>query len=100
MKSVSLGIRPETQQKGSAPRERKKVSFHLCVLRKNFTVMTVENFREGWEGRAKGLLQVLWERGFIDSTNLNKYTLTGKRELGIVNNVNSLRHIMGMCADF
>ena len=46
------------------------------------------------------MLQVLWERGFIDSTNLNKYTLTGKRELGIVNNVNSLRHIMGMCADF
>ena len=80
--------------------KNKKELVQLCVLHEIPTVINVEHFREGWEGRAKGLLQVLWERGFIDSTNLNKYTLTGKRELGIVNNVNSLRHIMGMCADF
>ena len=80
--------------------KNKKELVQLCVLHEITTVITDENFREGWEGRAKGLLQVLLERGFIDSTNLNKYTLTGKRELRIVNNVNSLRHIMGMCADF
>jgi hypothetical protein len=80
--------------------KNKKEIVQLCVLHEIPTIITVEKFREGWEGRAKGLLQVLWEKGFIDSTNLNKYTLTGKRELGIVNNVNSLRHIMGMCADF
>ena len=80
--------------------KNKKKIVQLCVLHEIPTVINVEHFREGWEGRAKGLLQVLWERAFIDSTNLSKYALTGKRELGIVNNVNSLRHIMGMCADF
>ena len=51
---------------------------------------------EGFAGSS-----LLGKRIFIDSTSLNKYTLNGKRELGIVNNVNSLRHIlMGMCADF
>jgi hypothetical protein len=28
---------------------------------------------EGWYGKPKGMLQVLWERGFIDSTKLDKY---------------------------
>ncbi len=37
---------------------------------------------EGWEGKSKGLLQVLWERGWINNKN-NKayhiYTITGKK---------------------
>ena len=48
--------------------KNKKELVQLCVLHEiPSTVITVENFREGWEGRVKGLLQVLWERGFIDS---------------------------------
>jgi hypothetical protein len=31
---------------------------------------------EGWYGKPKGMLQVLWERGFIDDTQLNKYCKT------------------------
>ena len=34
---------------------------------------------EGWEGKAKGLLQVLWERGLVDETKLSAYTLNGKQ---------------------
>ena len=32
--------------------------------------------RKGWQGQPKGLLQVLWERGWIDTGNLDKYTMS------------------------
>ena len=52
-------------------------------------------------GKSKGLLQVLWERGFIDETSIEKYKLTGKNDnFGIVNNSTSLREMMTMCYDF
>ena len=37
----------------------------------------------GWEGTAKVLMQILWERGFIDDTkSVSKYyTLTGKKDI-------------------
>ena len=31
--------------------------------------------QKGWEGQPKGLLQVLWERGWIDEGQFEKYTL-------------------------
>jgi hypothetical protein len=31
--------------------------------------------KKGWEGQPKGLLQVLWERGWIDKGQLEKYTM-------------------------
>jgi len=34
--------------------------------------------KEGWDGKSKGILQVLWERGFIDTLNLKQYTMDGK----------------------
>ena len=30
--------------------------------------------KEDWMGKPKGLLQILWERGFIDKNNLNLYS--------------------------
>ena len=30
---------------------------------------------KGWERKQKGLLQVLWERGWIDEANFETYTL-------------------------
>jgi hypothetical protein len=34
----------------------------------------------GWEGKPKGLLQVLWERGMIlEEFLLDKYTLDGRK---------------------
>ena len=35
---------------------------------------------EGWVGKLKGMLQVLWERGFIDEGNLQQYTIDGKKD--------------------
>jgi hypothetical protein len=31
--------------------------------------------KKGWEGKQKGLLHTLWERGWIDESNLDKYTM-------------------------
>ena len=67
----------------------------------NYNYKECRKVREGWQGKSKGLLQVLWGRGLIDGANLNNYALTGKKdELGTVDNSTSLRHIMGLCTDF
>jgi hypothetical protein len=34
----------------------------------------------GWRGQPKGLLQVLWERGLIEESSLEKYTLDGQKD--------------------
>ena len=35
--------------------------------------------REGRMDKPKGLLQVIWEQGFLDESNLNLYSLKGKK---------------------
>jgi hypothetical protein len=56
----------------------------------------------GWEGQPKGLLQVLWERGFVAEEMLEKYTLEGRKDAisGDINLQFSLRHLMSECTDF
>ena len=60
-----------------------------------------EQIVPGWEGRPKGLLQVLWERGLIEES-LEKYTLEGRKDpiTGKVDLQLSLRHILANCTDF
>ena len=57
---------------------------------------------QGWEGQPKGLMQVLWERGLIDTSSLEQYTLDGRKNpiTGEVNLRSSLRHILANCNDF
>ena len=56
---------------------------------------------EGWQGKAKGLLQVLWERGFIDTTNIEKYTMNGRQDAcGVLMPETSLKNLMANCVDF
>jgi hypothetical protein len=35
----------------------------------------MEIINPGWQGKPKGLLLVLWERGLIKSAELDKYTV-------------------------
>jgi hypothetical protein len=60
--------------------------------------------RKGWEGQPKGLLHTLWERGWIDANNLDKYTIEiAKDENGdIVEGGEqwSLKYLMATCQDF
>jgi hypothetical protein len=81
--------------------KNKQELVELCEQHQIAITKNVEKIKEGWEGKPKGLLQVLWERGLVDSTNLKDYSCTGKKDdLGVVNKGTSLRHIMGMCSDF
>ena len=48
-------------------------------------------------GKSNGMLQVLWEKEFIDEMSIEKYKVTGKNDdFGIVDNSTSLRHMMTM----
>jgi hypothetical protein len=58
---------------------------------------------QGWEGKPKGLLQVLWERGFIDESKpVNCYTVDGRKVpiTGEIDSTYSLRHMIRGCQDF
>jgi hypothetical protein len=64
-------------------------------------VETTPKIQLGWEGQPKGMLQVLWERGWIDENNLAKYTVSGrKNEIGVIDIDTSLKHLLGSCHDF
>ncbi|KAI2512942.1 hypothetical protein MHU86_1488 [Fragilaria crotonensis] len=81
--------------------KNKRELVELCQNNNIAVTKTVEKIKEGWEGKAKGLLQVLWERGLIDGANVKQYSLTGRKDdLGTVDDSTSLRQIMGMCHDF
>jgi len=62
---------------------------------------------KGWVGRPKGMLQVLWERGWIDCSKLEEYSANGKKnkkdESGKVRpefQQYVLRTLMKSCLDF
>ena len=56
---------------------------------------------EGWEDKPKGLLQVLWERGFINENKPGKYTMNGRQNVyGVVDKFKSLKSIMTNHLDF
>ncbi len=75
------------------------------------------NITEGWHGKPKGLLQILWERGWInpcecktfkrDKTagkiiNTSHYTINGRKDpqTGQVLESSSLLALMAQCTDF
>jgi hypothetical protein len=55
----------------------------------------------GGVGKPKGIYQVLWERGFLDPSNLNQYAMDGQKDqFGIHQLHTSLKHLLGSCRDF
>ena len=55
--------------------QMKNMSELSDLCRRNRIELAVEQpvIAEGWMGAAKGLFQVLWERGWIDPNNMHKY---------------------------
>lgn len=47
-----------------------------------------------------GIADVLYERGFLDPTMMDKYTLDGKKVDGVTDRSLSLRQILAGCEDF
>ena len=94
-------LRHLKEQKGITAKG-KKAAIQAEVQEHNLPIQeTKARIVEGWENKAKGLLQVLWERGFIDESKVDKYTLKGYQDvLGSVQNDFSLKSLMSNCLDF
>jgi hypothetical protein len=78
---------------------------NLPVLCKNKDIPIEEEINKiikGWEGKPKGMLQILWERGFIDPAKKKEdYTIHGKKDaFGNVNPDTSLKRLMSLLTDF
>ncbi len=57
--------------------------------------------RQGWQGKQKGILQILWERGWIDEFNINQYTMDGRKDtFGVLQPTTSLKYLLSSCKDF
>ncbi len=67
------------KEKGVSGTENMKHIQRLCQNMEIPLVELVEKTQLGWEGQPKGMLQILWERGWIDVNNLGKYTVSGKK---------------------
>lgn len=68
---------------------------------RNWRVETTQKIEEGWQGKPKGLLQILWERGWIDANNLGNYTMGGRQNAsGVLMKNTSLKLLMANCIDF
>ena len=57
--------------------------------------------KEGWVNKPKGMLQILYERGFLDPKKINSYTIEGKQdEYGHTVPSTSLKEMMTLLLDF
>ena len=55
----------------------------------------VDEYSQGWEGQAKGLLQVLWERGFVNKDDYKNFSMHGKKDqYGNIDHSTSLVRVM------
>ena len=78
-------------------RDLQKCAVNLgIVTKKHVTHRTVS----GWEGRGKGMLQVLWEHGWINANKLSEYKMMLQDDAGFIIREYSLSILMGSCTDF
>ena len=47
---------------------------------------SIPKIAEGWEGKPKGALQILYERGWINPSMISHYTASGKKDSDLVSN--------------
>ena len=102
-------MRKDLQQKGIIVRRHCSKADMMDICRANHISLTKNVYKkvDGWMGKLKGLLQVLWERGWINEGELSKYSLDGKQNQRD-DNGNILREhrkyvlrtLMSECADF
>jgi hypothetical protein len=57
----------------------------LCAQRNLPITIEEQEVKEGWLGKPKGMLQILWERGWINSSEVGsarcmRYSKDGKKE--------------------
>ena len=110
---------PRTQNKTIAELKTELAPFNLLNDRRQYRLTELQELakannidhkvlrtreKKGWQGQPKGLLQVLWERGWIDEGQIEKYTMDlakdddGEVLEGAENW--SLKYLMASCLDF
>ena len=109
MTKMKKEIKKELKEKGHVIRGHCGKEELDDLAKRNGIALTYKNtmVEEGWLGKPKGLLQVLWERGWIDETKINDYSLRGKAsQMDEEGNILPqhrrfvLRSLMADCTDF
>ena len=99
----------ELMQTEWAQAEGKNVVSKMLVrdLRKKATLLGINTLKmvthrlvAGWEGKGKGLLQILWERGWVNESLISQYKLRMEDDVGVLIPEFSLTHMMESCTDF
>ena len=109
MTKTKKDIKRELKEKGHVIRGHcwKEELNDLAKLNDIALTYETTKIEEGWLGKPKGLLQVLWERGWINEKKKNEYSLKGKASQ--MNDKGKLkpeficyrlRTLMSNCADF
>ena len=61
----------------------------------------IDEMTPGWQGQPKGLLQVLWERGFLTLENYKSFSQRGSKDkYGNTNKDTSIVLLLSACKDF
>ena len=83
------------------------LNMHLADLHKKAKALLIETecivtskTQNGWQGKCKGMLQVLWEKGFIDVMKLKCYWIKALDDDGNLIPELSLEHIIEISHDF
>ena len=78
-------------------RDLRKLAANLSIPT---TKLVTHQMKPGWAGKGKGLLQVLWERGWIDESKISQYKKIVIDDSGLVVKEFSLAHMLETCTDF
>jgi hypothetical protein len=98
-KDVLIG---KLAEKGIEAKGNLKQVQALCAAQNILTNYEETEIKEGWEGKAKGMEQILWERGWIDENRPRKdYSKLGTKDsMGAIQKDTSLLELLANCADF
>ncbi len=78
-------------------RDLRKLASNLGI---NSTKLVTHQMKLGWARKGKGLLQVLWEHGWIDESKISHYKKIVTYDAGFIVKEFSLAHILETCTDF
>jgi hypothetical protein len=98
---LALDLRKDLDAKGVNAGGNKKELQKRCKEAGIPVQIAMQEITEGWEGKPKGMLQILFERGFINPERMNEYTVDGKND-AFGNHVTGtcLRYLMEQLSDF
>ena len=78
-------------------RELRKIALGLEINTKKHVTHKV---KPGWEGKGKGMLQILYERGWICEEHLHRYKKKVVDDAGLIVKEYSLGNLLEACTDF